>query len=234
MSQSPQVPTSRGPLNAAFDNDPEGYQQLRDCWLNRRREAFLASELNGLAAGSRVLEIGCGTGWLLAHRAKASPHVEWVGVDPLESYISFARRNSPLPNLRFLTGTAESVDQLTEPGFHVILSNDMLHHVESQAEVAKSLRRLAAPGCRWLAIEPNCLNFYTFLRQALKHGERNFWPSEFLGHAHEAGWKQVAQRYLFLIPPFVKEPTSLAISLERRFEKWAPIAGGICVALTTA
>lgn len=222
----------RPPLNAGFDDNPELYDRLRDCWLNRRRDSFIATQLKDLTAGSRVLEIGCGTGWLLARRAGASPHVDWTGIEPQESYVSFARRNSPLPNLRFVTGLAERADQLVNPGFQVILSNDMLHHVESQAEVAGSLRRIAAPGCRWLLIEPNCRNPYTFLRQALKYGERNFWPAEFLEAAHQAGWKQTAQRYLFLVPPFLKEPSRAMIRLEHTFEGLPFVAGGVCLELT--
>ena len=219
------------PLNAGFDADPENYHRLRDCWLNRRRQNFIATHIKTVASGTRVLELGCGTGWLLSRLASDHPHLQWTGIDPLAGYISFAERNTVLANLRFVVGTAETADQFLKPGFDVILSNDVLHHVSSQSDVIQSMFRLAAPGCRWLAIEPNCRNVYTFLRQATKHGERNFWPASFGDTARKSGWTKMSQSYLFLVPPFVKEPPDLLVRLEKRFERQSLIAGGVCLEL---
>src|SRR4051794_23200688 len=71
-------------LNAQWEGRPEAYEELRRCWLNERRLRFLTEQLQAAAlpAGSRVLELGCGTGWLVRQLAGRLPHLEFTGLDP--------------------------------------------------------------------------------------------------------------------------------------------------------
>jgi ubiquinone/menaquinone biosynthesis C-methylase UbiE len=221
-------------LNSKFDDDPDGYDQLRMCWLNSRREFFLNERLQRYEAGSplNVVEIGSGTGWLLSKLAPQHDRWNFRGIDPLGGYVEYANRRYQGPNLRFFEGTGESLPgDIAADSIDVVLSNDVLHHVDSLLKTVAELSRISQIGCRWYSIEPNALNPYTFSQQALRIGERNFWPGEFLSAARQCGWKLVSKRYLFLIPPRIVSPPEWMKALERYFE-WIPVlAGGVALEL---
>lgn len=222
-------------LNSFYDAHPQEYDALRSCWLNERRRIYIHQWLAGEMARRgplRILELGSGTGWLLRELAPAFPDCRFAGVEPLGSYVEYSRSRAENANLVFIAATAEAFQQPSGwAPFDVVLSNDMLHHVASLTSVVANVTKSVSPDARWLAIEPNCINPYTFLRQATLPGERNFWPGQFLRVAASAGWSPGRRDYLFLIPPFVRNPPRAAQALERLIE-WIPfLAGGVAVVL---
>jgi SAM-dependent methyltransferase len=223
-------------LNAEWDDRPEDYAAMRDCWLTRRRLRYMTEVVGALPEGARVLEIGSGAGEILIALALGHPRLQFVGLDPQSGYVAFASEaagRQGAANVSFRRGTAEEADAALsgEPGFDLIVSNDVLHHVASQQGTAVAAARLARPGARWLAIEPNWRNLYVLVRCAWTHGEKNFWPAPFLRAARSAGWTGGRRSFLFLIPPFVKEPSPFFARLEERLESWSPVAGGVALLL---
>jgi 2-polyprenyl-3-methyl-5-hydroxy-6-metoxy-1,4-benzoquinol methylase len=220
-------------LNSQWEGQPEAYEELRRCWLNERRLQFLAERLEatGLPSGSRVLELGCGTGWLVRELAGRLPHLEFTGLDPDPTYVRFAQQRAAHGNERYVEGTAEALPA-SEERFAVVLSNDVLHHVASLAETFKSASAAARPGTEWLAIEPNYLNPYTFARQQFTFDERNFFPRQAVRAGRASGWRLVGRRHLFLIPPFVRTPPRWMTGLERRLEGVPVLAGGVWLRFT--
>jgi SAM-dependent methyltransferase len=220
-------------LNAAYDESPELYDAMRDCWLNERRLAFIVGEIarRRPSAGARVLEIGSGTGWLLRRLAERFPELSFVGLEPIEGYVSYARSRGLRSNVSLALGRAEEAHEAVTGTVDVILSCDVLHHVESSSTTVASLSRIAPLGTTWIAIEPNWKNPYVFFGSANKPGERNFWPRAFERDARRAGWSRRARGHLFLIPPFWKRPPAWMKAIESRLE-WIPwIAGGVYLEL---
>lgn len=222
-------------LNSIYDALPQEYDALRSCWLNERRRIYIHHWLAGEVVRRgplRVLELGSGTGWLLGELAQAFPDCCFTGVEPLESYVEYSRTRAQNSNLVFIRGTAETFQQPAGwSPFDVVLSNDMLHHVESLSAVLANVTNSVSPSAKWLLIEPNCANPYTFVRQATLPGERNFWPGQFLRLASSAGWSSGRRDYLFLIPPFIRNPPRAARALEQHIE-WIPfLAGGVALVL---
>jgi hypothetical protein len=80
------------------------------------------------------------------------------GVEPLPGYVEFARKAQAPLNVKFLHGSAETVDQLALPMVDAVLSNDVLHHVDGMEAAVAAVSRRAAVGCGWWSIEPNWLN----------------------------------------------------------------------------
>lgn len=221
-------------VNASFDDNPAYYDEMRACWLNDRREAFIRERLEqaNVSTPCSVIEIGSGTGWLLNRLAKRFPDWTFRGVEPIQGYVDFAADRYRLENLQFLNGTAENASQiLEEASFDFLLSNDVLHHVTSERDTVIQAARLARPGARWIAIEPNALNPYAFAGQALKTGERNFRPWEFIPLASEVGWQLERREYLFLVPPFIRKPPDWLKGLENIFEGIPVIGGGVSLEL---
>lgn len=222
-------------INSKWDNDPETYALIRNCWLNSRRRDYISSFLKSAQSQDQVLEIGSGTGGLVHSLATLRSDLFFVGREPQASYVEFSRqqlKKTAIPNVRFEVGTAESTP-LPEDGrlFQRILSNDVLHHVESIPQVFHALNRCSSTGTQWLVIEPNCRNPYVFLGQSLKKGEKNFWPTRFIQIANQSGWKLKSRNYLFLIPPFIKKPSHFLIQFEEKLEHVPLIAGGIALNL---
>jgi SAM-dependent methyltransferase len=114
---------------------------------HRRLETVLATVV---APGQRVLELGCGTGDLLA----ATKPAEGVGVDLSSEMI--ARAAAAHPSLTFVQGDAHDLAQLQGP-FDAIILSDLINDLWDVQTVFQQVHRLSAPHTRVV------LNFYSRL-----------------------------------------------------------------------
>jgi 2-polyprenyl-3-methyl-5-hydroxy-6-metoxy-1,4-benzoquinol methylase len=226
----------RAMYNAEWDDRPAEYATIRDCWLTRRRISYAADFFREACPGDRVLDVGSGVGELVIELAASRPDLRFTGVEPQPSYVEFGTASAAkrgVPNVTFRIGLADQLAPVLGPDarFEWILSNDLLHHVPDQDDVLRSVAEVASPGARWLAIEPNWRNPYVLIACAVKRGERNFWPGDFIAGANAIGWTTQNRSFLFLIPPFVKRPHRLLIDLEKAFEHYPLLAGGVALTL---
>lgn len=217
--------------NASYDNQPEFYDELRHCHLNLRRlellSAYLGSPAAGLQPGDAVLEIGSGTGWMLRELAPRFPHFRFVGSDPLENYVAFANAGRKSENVQFVCSDAERLASEDLGKMALVLSIDMLHHVEDLEQTAGAVAAVSRPGAQWLAMEPNRQNPYSFLKHWWTPGEKNFSPPEFTRAAAKSGWQLCERKTRFAIPPFVKEAPEWARRWEEDVERIPVLAGGV-------
>ncbi|SNY64121.1 class I SAM-dependent methyltransferase [Paractinoplanes atraurantiacus] len=118
-------------------------------FLGRRRAVFdrLVARA-GITAGDRVLDIGCGTGYLTRRAAAVAGSV--VGVDPSINVIEYARRKSP-PTCVFHVAEGRRVPE-EDASFDVAVSSLALHHIEpgQRADTFAEIFRLLCPGGRLL------------------------------------------------------------------------------------
>ncbi len=222
--------------DVSWSGRPEEYdEQRRRCWLNERRTAYIEDAVSALGGERHVLELGSGTGWLLLALSARFPAWRFTGVDPLESYIAYAeesaRRAHVSERVSYVQGSAEALAELVHDPADVMLSNDVLHHVDDLAAVARAAYEVAAPGARWLAIEPNAANPYVWLAHKLRSGEATFPSAEFVRIAERSGWRLLRRQPLFLIPSAVMSPPEWAKAAERCMEHRRLLAGGIAIEL---
>src|SRR5947209_18308017 len=81
----------------------------------------------GRAAGRRVLDLGCGTGYGSAHLLAAGA-AEVAGIDTDEASLAYARRRFGAPRLHFARGRAEAPSAVLpgEAPFGLIVAANLL------------------------------------------------------------------------------------------------------------
>jgi ubiquinone/menaquinone biosynthesis C-methylase UbiE len=134
---------------AAFDARAEGYE---GGWLGllhqqiAGRTADLA--LSAAPAPQRILDVGCGTGYLLRQLADRCPDAaELIGVDPARGMIAAARAAAAGDRLQWLEGTAEELP-FPEGSFDLVVSTTSFDHWADQQAGLRECARVLTPGGR--------------------------------------------------------------------------------------
>jgi ubiquinone/menaquinone biosynthesis C-methylase UbiE len=132
---------------AAFDERAAGYEQG---WRGRLhhdiadRAAELAVSVH--AAPWRVLDVGCGTGYLLRLLAGRYPQAtELAGLDPAPSMIEAAEQAADDRRLRFTVGAAEALPY-PDDAFDLVISTTSFDHWADQRAGLGGCARVLAPG----------------------------------------------------------------------------------------
>ncbi|MFF4618783.1 class I SAM-dependent methyltransferase [Nonomuraea jabiensis] len=105
-------------------------------------------------AGERVLDVGCGTGYLsriLAPVVTPSGHV--TGVDPSPAMIDYATRHAPA-NCTYVEGAGQDLP-FPDGSFDLVISSLAVHHIPADArpEALRQMFRVLRPGGRLLIAE---------------------------------------------------------------------------------
>lgn len=124
-----------------YDNLAKEYARNRRVHPGVVQALCLGGELS---AGSRVLEVGCGTG-NYARSLHALTGCATVGIDPSAEMLAFAR--SSVSGVRFEEGRAEALPFAADR-FELIFSVDVIHHVQDRDAYFREARRVLAPGGR--------------------------------------------------------------------------------------
>jgi ubiquinone/menaquinone biosynthesis C-methylase UbiE len=91
---------------------------------------------------SRVLDVGCGTGnYATALTESTSCRVS--GIDPSQRMLDSARASAPWESL--VRGNAESLP-FRDDSFNVVMSTDVIHHVEDRDAYFREAVRVLRPG----------------------------------------------------------------------------------------
>lgn len=116
----------------------------------KRAEEHLDRTLRERAAGARVLEYGCGTGWLVPRLVSAGAK-RIVGIDVSEGMIGEARgRFGRQAEFHCMDGHRTT---FPDGSFDLVLGRAILHHLEFEAAV-REIRRILRPGGTAVFLEP--------------------------------------------------------------------------------
>ncbi|MCG2690320.1 class I SAM-dependent methyltransferase, partial [Candidatus Parcubacteria bacterium] len=96
--------------------------------------------LDNIKAGERVLDIGCGQGFLSFEIAQKAREV--IGIDIDKENIVKASQRFALPNLKFVLG--DILKYNFEDRFDVIVLSNVLEHIKERVDFLKRLSGLAS------------------------------------------------------------------------------------------
>jgi len=199
-----------------FDVKAPTYETDRLSRWYQQQDALTVERLD-LFPGATVLDVGCGTGWLLRRSAHSWPGVRGVGVDLSDGMVAEAERIAGLERLDGLTFVAadwESVELGTMlrragiDGFDRAVCVSTFHYfTDPLAAVAKILRALS-PGGRFLLLDrakdgSALTRFWEMLHRRVLRSELRFYSTDglrtVLQHAGFDDIREVAtlRRYLW-------------------------------------
>jgi SAM-dependent methyltransferase len=124
--------------------DAANYERLMGRWSRRLAPLFIAHA--GIAAGDRVLEVGCGTGSLTFALPEAAAIASVVAIDPSEIYLAAAQAKNRDPCIRLEKGDGAAL-RFADASFDRALSMLVLPSVLPRPEMAVAeMRRVTRPG----------------------------------------------------------------------------------------
>ena len=140
----------------AADDDPvallRAESRLRNPWVAERIRAHFVGRIDPV----RVLDIGCGGGFLSNHLSKEG--FEVAGLDASADSLAVAARHDLTRNVRYTRGDALSLP-FANQSLDVVCAMDFLEHVEDPARVVAEAARVVRPGGLFF--------FHTFNRNLL-------------------------------------------------------------------
>ena len=131
--------------------------------LRAKRRAELILRGAEIGTGSRVLEIGCGTGLFTEMFTMAGAHITAIDISPDLLNLARARR---LPRVKFLARSFEDWD--IDEAFDAVIGSSVLHHLDLELALPQMLR-LLKPGGRMSFAEPNMLNPQIYCERRFRH-----------------------------------------------------------------
>ena len=138
---------------AAFGERAQGYDEGWRGELHHQiadRTAELA--LSCVPAPRRILDVGCGTGYLLGRLAARAPQAEALaGIDAAPAMIGVATGAATDSRLRFVAGAAERLPWPAGTFDLVVSTTSFDHWADQRAGLAQCARVLAPGGCLILA-----------------------------------------------------------------------------------
>jgi SAM-dependent methyltransferase len=120
------------------------------------RDRRLVLQLLDPRDGERVLEVGCGYGWI-SRALWGAANIQWVGVDRSEAMICRLRAAQPGRSTQTLLGDACGLP-FGEGRFDKVLCTGVLMHVTDYATAVRELIRVLRPGGHLLCSVNNILS----------------------------------------------------------------------------
>jgi ubiquinone/menaquinone biosynthesis C-methylase UbiE len=131
----------------AFDDRAASYESGRHGRLHKEiSDRVVELALSRVPGPRSVLDVGCGTGYVLRQLAARLPGAgEFLGVDAAPKMVEVARSSSSDERLNFVRGTAEGLPA-DDNAYDLVVSTTSFDHWADQAAGIRECARVLAPG----------------------------------------------------------------------------------------
>jgi ubiquinone/menaquinone biosynthesis C-methylase UbiE len=139
---------------SAFEERAAHYDEGRlGVWHHQVSDRTAALARSVSPAPGRVLDVGCGTGYLLRVLAAQWPQAgELVGLDAARAMIEAAAASADDPRLRFCLGTAERLP-FPDRSFDLVVTTTSFDHWSDQQAGLCECARVLEPGGRFVLVD---------------------------------------------------------------------------------
>jgi ubiquinone/menaquinone biosynthesis C-methylase UbiE len=152
------------PADAARYTSAAAAQRYDSRWPRYIRESLRHTfDRIDLQPGQRLLDVGCGTGQLLAGAHAHTPDAILTGIDPSRSMLGVARRRVP-DSVALLQASAEAVP-VRSGSVDWLVMTSVLNRVHDPVATRRECRRVLRPGGT-LVLTDWCDDFLTMRLQA--------------------------------------------------------------------
>jgi 2-polyprenyl-3-methyl-5-hydroxy-6-metoxy-1,4-benzoquinol methylase len=196
--------STRPTQSLAFTGERFVPEESGDIALEHQHRYALAVQF---ANGLRVLDVACGEGYGSAKLAQSALSVTGVDVSP--EAVAHATARYPLPNLRYLTGSASKLP-LENGSFDLVVSFETIEHLHEQQDMLDELRRVLVPDGILFISSPNKRNYSDIPGQSNPYHVKELYREEFAAELKKR-FRHVAmggQRIVFGSLVAFEEPTT--------------------------
>ncbi len=205
---------------------PNAYEAYMGRWSRRLAPAFL--DFAGLEDGSRVLDVGTGTGSLAGAISRTMPNCRVTGIDASAKLVAHARTNSPSAKIIFHVGSALALP-FSDHAFDCSLALLSINFVGDPVAGVTEMKRVTRPdgtvaACGWDfsgGMEMICL-FWESAVEVAPDAERYHPRHTPLGGRgeHEALWKRCG------LGSVEERAIELPLEFENFDDYWRPFLSG--------
>jgi 2-polyprenyl-3-methyl-5-hydroxy-6-metoxy-1,4-benzoquinol methylase len=129
-----------------------GFTSAEPAFIDRYLTPQVLALAGALTAGTRVLDVGCGNGWLAGRFRDLGCNV--VGVDLSEQGIAIARRAFPEVRFELLAADDRLLARLGEAPFDLVISTEVIEHLYDPRSFVRGCCHALRPGGRFVLSTP--------------------------------------------------------------------------------
>jgi SAM-dependent methyltransferase len=169
-------------------------------WFRARNRLIVSTVRRHFPEGRSLLELGCGTGFVLEALRDALPGWRLVGSELYEEGLAVARRR--LPELELVQLDARSLPYREE--FGVVGAFDMLEHVEEDEAVLAQMHEAVSAGGGVVLLVPQHPRLWSAMDD-IAHHVRRYRRRELVENVRRAGFRveRATSFVSFLLPAMV-------------------------------
>jgi SAM-dependent methyltransferase len=158
----------------------------RHFWFRARNRLLVWTLHKYFPGARRLLEIGCGTAYVLTGIRQALPSLELMGSEALNEGLSFAR--SRLPDVPLFQMDARRIPFDAE--FDVVGAFDVIEHIDEDEAVLEQMFRAVKPGGGIILTVPQHRFLWSVVDE-YSHHRRRYRRRELVGKVQRAGFRVV-------------------------------------------
>lgn len=159
-----------------------------DVWTR----AAIGEELVDLDANATIVDLGCGSGYLLDDLRSVHVDATFIGIDLVAS--GLVKAHALVPGARLIQADVCDLP-LADESVDAIVSANLLEHIPDDRRALSEIYRVLKPGAPAVLVVPSGRDTYDYYDRFLGH-ERRYGRRELADKAGDAGLEVVVDRYL--------------------------------------